>query len=61
MGNHNGDSWFLQVVFILISRFFMPRYDVRLQLLRYQIEMLRNRMDEQKLGGIISYYYREAA
>lgn len=46
LGKNSGESWFLQVVFILVSRFFMPRYDVRLQILKYQIQMLRNRIDD---------------
>ncbi|VGO11979.1 hypothetical protein PDESU_00527 [Pontiella desulfatans] len=49
MEKSNGDSWFLQVVFILISRFFMPRYDARLQILKYQIEMLRDRIDDPRI------------
>ena len=39
----------MQVVFILISRFFMPRYDARLQILKYQIQMLRDRIDNPRI------------
>ena len=49
LGKSSGESWFLQVVFILISRFFMPRYDARLQILKYQIQMLRDRIDEPRI------------
>ena len=49
MGENDRDSWFLQMVFILISRFFMPRYDARLQILKYQIQMLRDRIDEPRI------------
>lgn len=49
MGKLNGNSSFLQVVFILLSRFYMPRYDVRIQLLKYQIKMLRDRIDDPRI------------
>jgi putative transposase len=37
------------VVLVLMSRLFMPRYDARLQLLAYQVRMLRNRIDVSKI------------
>ncbi|MBL7016275.1 MAG: transposase [Kiritimatiellales bacterium] len=40
---------FFHVVFILLSRLFMPRYDTRLQLLTYQVQMLRNRIADSKI------------
>ncbi len=49
MGKNNEESWFLQVVFILVSRFYMPRYDVRIQILKYQIKILRDRIDEPQI------------
>lgn len=49
MGKNSADSWFLQVVFILISRFFLPRYDARIQILKYQIKMLRDRIDDPRI------------
>ncbi|WP_136078984.1 transposase [Pontiella desulfatans] len=49
MNNLKENSWFLQVVFILISRFFMPRYDARIQMLKYQIKMLRDRIDDPRV------------
>ena len=49
LGNSSNDSWFLQVVFILISRFYMPRYNARLQVLKYQIQMLRDRIDDPRI------------
>ena len=45
----NGFSSMFHVVFILLSRLFMPRYDARLQLLSYQVNMLRNRIDDSKI------------
>jgi putative transposase len=63
----NGNFGFLQVVFVLLSRFYMPRYDVRMnqtiwsyflrklsalslrQMLKYQIKMLRDRIDEPRI------------
>jgi len=45
----NGFSSTFQVAFILLSRLFMPRYDARLQLLEYQVRMLRNRIDDSKI------------
>lgn len=45
----SGYQNFFQVVFILLPRLFMPRYDTRLQLLSYQVQMLRNRIDDSKI------------
>ncbi|MBN2161784.1 MAG: transposase [Pontiellaceae bacterium] len=45
----SGFSGMFHVVFILLSRLFMPRYDARLQMLEYQVRMLRNRIDDSKI------------
>jgi putative transposase len=45
----NCNFGFLQMVFVLLSRFYMPRYDVRIQLLKYQVKMLRDRIDEPRI------------
>jgi putative transposase len=45
----NSFSEIYHVVFVLFSRLFMPRYDARLQLLAFQVEMLRNRIDDSKI------------
>ena len=49
MEKFSGDFRFLQVVFTLLSRFYMPRYDVRVQILKYQVKMLRDRIDEPRI------------
>jgi putative transposase len=38
-----------QVFTMLLAEKFRPRYNVRLQLLAYQVKMLRNRIDESKI------------
>jgi len=45
----SGFSSKFHVIFILLFRLFMPRYDARLQLLEYQLRMLRNRIDDSKI------------
>ena len=45
----SGYQSFFHAVFILLSRLFMPRYDTRLQLLSYQVQMLRNRIADSKI------------
>lgn len=40
---------FMQVVFTLFSQFYMPRYDVRIQILKYQIKMLRDRIEALRI------------
>lgn len=42
-------SGVFQVIFILLSRTFLPRYNARLQLLNFQIKMLRDRVEESKI------------
>ncbi len=38
-----------QVFTMLLAEKFRPRYDARLQLLTYQVEMLRSRIDDSKI------------
>ena len=38
-----------QVFMMLLQEKFRPRYDARLQLLAYQVKMLRNRIDDSKI------------
>ncbi len=38
-----------QVFTMLLAEKFRPRYDARLQLLAYQVKMLRNRIDDERI------------
>jgi len=38
-----------QVFTLLLAEKFKPRYDARLQLLAYQVKMLRNRIDDERI------------
>ena len=49
LSDKEGDSWFLQVVFLLLSRILMPRYNARIQFLKEQIEMLLERVDDPRI------------
>jgi putative transposase len=40
---------FFQVFTMLLAEKFRPRYDARLQLLAYQVKMLRSRIDDERI------------
>lgn len=39
----------LFVLFTFLAHRFLPKYDVRMQLLMFQIKMLRDRIDDQRI------------
>ena len=57
------------ILFTFLTHRLLPKYDFQMQLLTFQIKMRRDRIDDQRivpipeerLGGIIAWYEREAA
>jgi putative transposase len=39
----------LFVLFTFLAHRFLPKYDIRMQLLMFQIKMLRDRIDDQRI------------